>query len=69
MTSRKFTNALNVKLRRAIQREQIYRVYERRHVENRELRHLFSLLRAVDCVIAALAGGVAVCVLVLTGVL
>lgn len=69
MTSRKFTNLLNARLRVVIQREQLFHVYQRRSVRDRDARNESRAIRALDCVACALFGALAACVLVLTGVL
>lgn len=67
--SARYTNALNAKLRRAIQREQLFGVYRRRSDQDRAARRLDQHTRIANAMLAVLAGGVLICVLSLTGVI
>lgn len=67
--STRYLNALNAKLRRAIQREQMFGVYRRRGEKDRAARRLDQHTRVANIMLAVLSGGILVCVLSLTGVI
>lgn len=65
----RYNTALQAKLRRAIQREQLFGVYRRRSEKDQAARKLASLTRLANYMLAALSGGLIICILILTGVI